>query len=120
MRCAHPQYAMLWFALVLAHHGHTAGQHSVDHSPRVPTLISTPTLTSTFSKGKPHGAVQTWFWWFNAEQRRRVRELQKPERAARTVVERLNREHMAQLSDAKRELGVWSSMGAEESRNLFW
>ena len=63
---------------------------------------------------------QGWFWWFNAEQRQRVRQLQKPERAARAVVDRLNREHMAQLSDAKKEFGVWSSLGAEESRSLFW
>jgi len=27
---------------------------------------------------------------------------------------------MAQLSDAKKEFGVWSSLGAEESRSLFW
>ena len=64
--------------------------------------------------------LQGWFWWFNAEQRKRVRQLQKPERAARAVVERLNREHMAQLSEAKKELGVWSSLGTEESRALFW
>ena len=49
-----------------------------------------------------------------------MRELQGKERAARKVMERLNKEHAAKLSEAKAALGIWSEVGIDESRATFW
>lgn len=64
--------------------------------------------------------VQVWFWRFRSPWSERVRELQRIEKAARAVVSQLNKVHAAKLSEAKAALGLWSEMGMDESRALFW
>jgi len=64
--------------------------------------------------------VQVWFWRFRSPWSGRVRELQRTEKAARAVVSQLHKVHAAKLSEAKAALGLWSEMGMDESRALFW
>ena len=61
-----------------------------------------------------------WFWRFRSPWAQRVRELQKVEKAARAVVSQMNRQHEQKLAEAKATLGVWSEVGMDESRALFW
>eukprot|EP00884_Botryococcus_braunii_P016843 jgi/Botrbrau1/3842/Bobra.0183s0067.1 len=64
--------------------------------------------------------VKTWFWWLDKERRIEVRARQKVERAAQKVLDDLvgQQEHI--LRDAKKALGLWSEVGVQESRLLFW
>lgn len=63
---------------------------------------------------------KVWFWRFRSPWSGRVRELQRTEKAARAVVSQLHKVHAAKLSEAKAALGLWSEMGMDESRALFW
>lgn len=63
--------------------------------------------------------AQTWFWRFTA-QRQSVLEKKEKERAAYDIVQGHERHIQSLLSDAKAELGLWSDLGLEEGRRLFW
>ncbi len=63
--------------------------------------------------------AQTWFWRFTT-QRPIVLEKKAKERAAYAIVRGHERHVDALLSDAKAELGLWSELGLEEGRRLFW
>ena len=63
---------------------------------------------------------KTWFWWWNAEKKAAVRERAAVERELYKVL-RLHSRHVDSLvSEAKKELGLWSQLGLDEGRRLFW
>lgn len=63
---------------------------------------------------------KTWFWWWYAEKKAVVREKAAAEREAYKAVRQHQRHVDRLVSDAKKELGLWSQLGLDEGRRLFW
>ncbi len=63
---------------------------------------------------------KTWFWWADRQKRAAVSERKQAERAARAVLRKHEKHIEGLLSQAKAELGLFSELGLEEGRRLFW
>ena len=64
--------------------------------------------------------AKTWFWWWSPEQRAHVAEKRAAFWAADQVVRAHGRHVNGLVSAAKAELGLWSQLGLDEGRRLFW
>ena len=63
---------------------------------------------------------KTWFWWAKGQKRAAVGERKQAEREARAVLRKHEKHIEGLLSQAKAELGLFSELGLEEGRRLFW
>ena len=63
---------------------------------------------------------KTWFWWADRQKRAAVSEKKGSEREARAVLRKHEKHIEGLLSQAKAELGLFSELGLEEGRRLFW
>ncbi len=61
-----------------------------------------------------------WFWRFRPEHRKLVKEKQPAVDAAYATIRDLGRVRDRHMRNAKRNLGVWSDAGVEESRAMLW
>ncbi|KAK9797424.1 hypothetical protein WJX73_000305 [Symbiochloris irregularis] len=66
------------------------------------------------------GDAKHWFWWFNSEQRAVVKERKREEVVFAKKAQKLNQQREKTLHQAKAELGLWSEVGIDEGRSLFW
>jgi hypothetical protein len=65
-------------------------------------------------------ALQVWFWRFRREHRPAVLAKLAVEKEARQRLRELLKQREKIFSDAKASLGVWSQVGVDESRRVFW
>ena len=63
---------------------------------------------------------KVWFWRFRPEHRKLVKEKQPAVDAAYATIRDLGRVRDRHMRNAKRNLGVWSDAGVEESRAMLW
>ena len=63
---------------------------------------------------------KTWFWWADKQKREAVSKRKQAEREARAVLRKHEKHIEGLLSQAKSELGLFSELGLEEGRRLFW
>ena len=63
---------------------------------------------------------KTWFWWADKQKREAVSKRKQAEREARAVLRNHEKHIEGLLSQAKSELGLFSELGLEEGRRLFW
>ena len=63
---------------------------------------------------------KTWFWWADRQKREAVRERKETERKTWAVLRKHEKHIDGLLSQAKAELGLFSELGLEEGRTLFW
>jgi len=64
--------------------------------------------------------AKVWFWWFRAEHRRNVRSKQAVTAVAHAEMRRVCAVYEGKMAEARGHLGLWSDMGVQESRGLFW
>lgn len=64
--------------------------------------------------------AKEWFWRFKPDVRERVRALQAVERQREAELAAVDAKLEKHVSNAKAAVGVWSDMGVEEARRMFW
>lgn len=64
--------------------------------------------------------AKVWFWWFRPEHRVRVRQRQAVTAVAQAEARRVCLVYEGKMAEARGHLGLWSDMGVQESRGLFW